>query len=41
MNPDMPATKIRDNPYTYTYTDFRTADTHRAGADRRETGPTA
>ena len=26
MNPDVPATKILDNPYTYT--DFRTASTH-------------
>ena len=32
MNPDVPPTKMLDNPYTYT--EFRTADTHRAGADR-------
>jgi cytosine/adenosine deaminase-related metal-dependent hydrolase len=29
MNPDVPATKILDNPYTYT--DFRTASTHGQG----------
>ncbi|HET8642896.1 MAG TPA: amidohydrolase, partial [Pseudonocardiaceae bacterium] len=28
MNPDIPATKILDNPYTYT--EFRTATTHTA-----------
>jgi hypothetical protein len=28
MHPDIPATKILDNPYTYT--DFRSADTHSA-----------
>jgi cytosine/adenosine deaminase-related metal-dependent hydrolase len=27
MNPDIPETKVLDNPYTYT--EFRTADTHR------------
>jgi len=26
MNPEIPATKILDNPYTYT--DFRTGSTH-------------
>ena len=35
MNPDIPPTKVLDNPYTYT--EFRTADTHRSGADRRST----
>ena len=30
MNPDIPETKILDNPYTYT--EFRTADTHRSAA---------
>lgn len=30
MNPDIPETKILDNPYTYT--EFRTADTHRSDA---------
>ena len=33
MNPDVPPTKVLDNPYTHT--EFRTADTHRSGADRR------
>ena len=33
MNPDIPATKVLDNPYMYT--DFRTDATHRAGADQR------
>jgi cytosine/adenosine deaminase-related metal-dependent hydrolase len=28
MNPEIPATKVLDNPYTYT--DFRSADTHSA-----------
>lgn len=37
MNPDIPASEILDNPYTYT--EFHTADTHRASVDRRETGP--
>jgi urease alpha subunit len=31
MNPEIPETKILDNPYQYT--DFRTAATHTAGAD--------
>ena len=35
MNPDVPETKVLDNPYMYT--EFRTADTHRSGADRRGT----
>lgn len=28
MNPEIPETKILDNPYTYT--EFRSADTHRS-----------
>lgn len=28
MNPEIPETKILDN--TYTYTEFRSADTHRS-----------
>ena len=32
MNPEIPETKILDNPYTYT--EFRTADTHRVRADQ-------
>ena len=36
MNPDIPETKILDNPYTYT--DFRTADTHRSAAAPTKTG---
>jgi 5-methylthioadenosine/S-adenosylhomocysteine deaminase len=28
MNPDIPATKILDNPYTYT--EYRTSSTHEA-----------
>jgi cytosine/adenosine deaminase-related metal-dependent hydrolase len=30
MNPEIPETKVLDNPYTYT--DFRTADTHRGSS---------
>jgi cytosine/adenosine deaminase-related metal-dependent hydrolase len=36
MNPDIPETKILDNPYTYT--EFRTSGTHSA---REKTGPDA
>ena len=32
MHPDIPETKILDNPYTYT--EFRTSDTHRVQEDR-------
>jgi cytosine/adenosine deaminase-related metal-dependent hydrolase len=40
MNPDIPETKILDNPYTYT--EFRTSDTHRVLQDRvGEQGPSA
>jgi cytosine/adenosine deaminase-related metal-dependent hydrolase len=39
-NPDIPETKILDNPYTYT--EFRTSDTHRVLQDRvGEQGPSA
>jgi 5-methylthioadenosine/S-adenosylhomocysteine deaminase len=36
MNPDVPETKILDNPYTYT--DFRTADTHRSATPASAAG---
>jgi 5-methylthioadenosine/S-adenosylhomocysteine deaminase len=36
MNPDVPETKILDNPYTYT--EFRTADTHRSAAPATPAG---
>jgi hypothetical protein len=40
MNPDIPATKILDNPYTYT--EFRSSDTHSvqpaSAASAAETG---
>jgi hypothetical protein len=40
MNPDIPETKILDNPYTYT--EFRTSDTHRVRKDRvGDQGPSA
>jgi cytosine/adenosine deaminase-related metal-dependent hydrolase len=40
MNPDIPETKILDNPYTYT--EFRTSDTHRVREDRvGDQGPSA
>jgi 5-methylthioadenosine/S-adenosylhomocysteine deaminase len=33
MNPDIPAAKILDNPYTYT--EYRSASTHQKEADRQ------
>ena len=37
VNPDVPPTKVLDNPYTYT--EFRTADTHLSAAERRGEEP--
>jgi 5-methylthioadenosine/S-adenosylhomocysteine deaminase len=34
MNPDIPETKVLDNPYTYT--DYRSASTHTSVAGRAD-----